>query len=478
MTLNSTDSEGVNPVEPSAAENTNPVEASAAENTNQVEPSGAHVTPSKPLAAQPVPVSRSAGKISGKVIAAVALVLMLGIGGLLLQTSSSSAKTVKLTPHDMEVIFQELLPPQKQQQIAASPEERKKLVAEIKNLLAVAHVADQEGYAQRPEVQSQLSFQQDIAFSNAYRKKFPDMKVTDEEIAAYHQAHPKDFDDFLQSNPRFQQQAQGPQREELKKQFGEFKVISERARKEGLDREDVVRLQMLLDRSQALAGAYLSELQKNADKLVSDADVDQYYKEHPSDLDEVRVRHILISTQPKEEAEPEAGAKDSKDKKPAEKPKTLTKEEARKKSQELLDRARKGEDFAKLAKENSDDAGSKDKGGEYDFFGHGRMVPEFEKAAFALKPGEISDLVETEFGFHIIKLEERRSAPAPSNDEKVKQQIIDKLKQEKLEARIAEIADKSGVVVPEDFNTTPKIASQPQTSSTAPRAEAGKPEEN
>ena len=136
------------------------------------------------------------------------------------------------------------------------------------------------------------------------------------------------------------------------------------------------------------------------------------------------------------------------------------------------------EDFAKLARENSDDNGSKDKGGEYDFFGHGRMVPEFEKAAFALKPGEISDLVETEFGFHIIKLEERRSAVAPSSDEKVKQQIIDKLKQEKLEARIAEIADKSGVVVPEDFNTTPKVASQPQTSSTAPRAEAGKPEEN
>ena len=72
----------------------------------------------------------------------------------------------------------------------------------------------------------------------------------------------------------------------------------------------------------------------------------------------------------------------------------------------LLERARKGEDFAKLATENSDDPGSKDKGGEYDFFGRGKMVPEFDKAAFALKPGEISDIVQSKFGFHIIKLEE------------------------------------------------------------------------
>ncbi|MEK6323419.1 MAG: peptidylprolyl isomerase [Acidobacteriota bacterium] len=448
------------------------------EETTQVEPSGGQVSPKTQPARDPIPVRKSGGKVSGKVIAAVALLFLLALTALFVQSSSTTAKTVKLTPHDMEVIFQELLPPQKQQQIAASPEERKKLVAEIKKLLAVAQVAEQEGYAQRPEVQAQLSFQQDIALNNAYRKKSPDAKVTEEEIAAYHQAHSKDFDDFLQTNPRFQQQAQGPQREELKKQFGEFKVIAERARKEGLERDDVSRLQMLLDRSQALAGAYLSELQKNADKLVTDADVDQYYQEHPSDLDEVRVRHILISTQPKEEPEPEATPKDSKNKKPADKPKALTKEEARKKSQELLDRARKGEDFAKLAQENSDDPGSKDKGGEYDFFGHGRMVPEFEKAAFALKPGEISDLVETQFGYHIIKLEERRIAAAPASDQKVRQQIIDKLKQEKLEARIAEIADKSGVVVPEDFDTTPKVAGQPQTSSTRPTAEGGKPEEN
>lgn len=418
-------------------------------------------------------------KLPIKVIAMMLLLGMLASGLLFVQCSSSSPKTVKLTAHDMQIIFQELVPPQQQQQIASDPEERKKLVADIRKLLAVAQVADQEGYAEHADLKTQLAFQLDRALNDAYRKKNPDAKVPDEEINAYYASHPKDFDDFLQGNPRAAQQAQGPQRDELKKQLGEFRVIAERARKEGMDREDLTRLQILLTRSQALAGAYLGELQKNADKLVSDGDVEQYYKDHPADFDEIRVRHILISTQPKpeiDEGEPNdpKDTKDSKTKKPADKPKTLTKDEARKKTQDLLDRARKGEDFAKLATENSDDPGSKDKGGEYDFFARGKMVPEFDKAAFALKPGEISDLVETEFGFHIIKLEERRTAAAPSADEKVKQQIVEKLKQEKLEARIEEITASSDVVVPEDFDTTPKVAGQPQTSST----QSAKPEEN
>jgi peptidyl-prolyl cis-trans isomerase C len=420
-------------------------------------------------------------KLPTKVIAMMLLLGVLVSGLVFVQWNSSSPKTVKLTAHDMQIIFQELVPPQQQQQIASDPEERKKLVADIKKLLAVAQVAEQEGYAEHADLKTQLSFQSDRACNDAYRKKNPDAKVPDEEINAYYAAHPKDFDDFLQGNPRAAQQAQGPQREELKKQLGEFKVIAERARKEGLDREDLTRLQILLTRSQALAGAYLGELQKNADKLVADGDVEQYYKDHPEDFDEIRVRHILISTQPKPEAEPEEdpknskAGKDSKEKKPADKPKTLTKDEARKKTEGLLERARKGEDFAKLATENSDDPGSKDKGGEYDFFARGKMVPEFDKAAFALKPGEISELVETEFGFHIIKLEERRTAAAPDTDEKVKQQIVEKLKQEKLEAKIEEITASSDVVVPEDFDTTPKVAGQPQTSSAAP---AGKPHED
>ena len=465
MTLNPNDPEEANPVEASD-EHVPETAATKAEASESTEEAAAETeaAPQAASASAAAASAKPASGVSGKVIAAVVVIALLGGGALFWQIKNSSVRTVKLTPRDMQVIFQELVPPQKQQQIASDPEEKKKLVAEIKKLLAVSDIAEREGYAEHPDIKSQLAFQQDMDLNNAYRKKNADAKATDDEVNAYNLAHPKDFDDFLQGNPRFQQQAQGPQRDELKKQYGEFKVIAERARKEGLDRDDATRLQMVLDRAQVLAGGYLSELQKNADKLVSDADVDEYYKEHTADFDEVRARHILISTQPKEDTEEESEAKDAKDKKPAEKPKTLTKEEARKKAQDVLDRVRKGEDFAKLAKENSDDPGSKDKGGELDFFGRGKMVAEFDKAAFSLKPGETSDLIETQFGYHIIQVEERKAATSPSTDQKVRQQIVEKLKQEKVEKKISDIAEHSEVVVPDNFDTTPKVASQPQTS--------------
>src|SRR5882672_4408929 len=178
MTLSSNDSEETNQVEPSAG---------------QVSP---EVRPEIKTTLGSAPVRRPGGKSSGKVIAVVALIFAIGIGGLILQRSSSTPKTVKLTAHDMQLIFQELLPPQQQQQIASDPEEKKKLVGEIKKLLAVAQVAEQEGYAEHPDIKSQLAFQQDMDLNNAYRKKNSDAKASDEEVNAYHLAHPKDFDDF------------------------------------------------------------------------------------------------------------------------------------------------------------------------------------------------------------------------------------------------------------------------------------------
>ena len=354
----------------------------------------------------------------------------------------------------MEWLIREMVPPEVQKLIASSPEKKKEFIDEVKKILAVAQVAEREGYDKKPEVEKQIAFQSDMSLNQAYRKKNPDMKVSDDQVNAYYQAHPNEFDSFIQSDPRLAQQAQGPRREEIKKQFGEFKVVADLARKDRLDQDDATRLQMLIDRSQILRNAYLSELEKNADKLVTDADIEQYYNEHKDEFDEVRVRHILIGTQASPGGDPS---------------KVLSKEEARKKAQAVLERARKGEDFVKLVEENSDDPGSKSKGGEYEFGRKSGMVQAFEDASFNLKPGEISDLVETNFGYHIIKLEERKTAEA--SDQKTRQEIIDKMKQEKIEARINEIAQNSSVEVPEDFDATPKpVEAQPMTSGGSPHS--------
>jgi peptidyl-prolyl cis-trans isomerase D len=114
-------------------------------------------------------------------------------------------------------------------------------------------------------------------------------------------------------------------------------------------------------------------------------------------------------------------------------------EDVRKRAEALLAKARSGADFAALAKENSEDDSNKDKGGDLGFFGKGSMVPEFEQAAFALEPGQISDVVKTGYGFHIIKLTGKKPATTRSIDE-VRTQIEDQLKWERAQEQAARLA--------------------------------------
>ena len=127
--------------------------------------------------------------------------------------------------------------------------------------------------------------------------------------------------------------------------------------------------------------------------VVTDEMSRKFYNENLSKFEQpemVRAAHVLLM------AKDEAG-KDMSDAVKAAKKATAEK---------VLERAKKGEDFAALAKEFSEDPGSKENGGEYTF-PRGQMVPEFEKAAFGQEPGKISDLITTQFGFHIIKTIEK-----------------------------------------------------------------------
>lgn len=154
---------------------------------------------------------------------------------------------------------------------------------------------------------------------------------------------------------------------------------------------------------------------------VSKEDVERSYNEQLGKYttpEQIRASHILLTTEGKDEAAVRAQA------------------------EQVLKEAKSGADFAALAKKYSQDETNAQQGGDLDYFGRGRMVGAFETAAFALKPGEISDLVKTEFGYHIIKLTDRKPAIVRQvSDPAVYTEIESVLLREQAEARAQEYAD-------------------------------------
>lgn len=147
---------------------------------------------------------------------------------------------------------------------------------------------------------------------------------------------------------------------------------------------------------EALPSAVL-EREMKSQITITDDQVKKFYDENPAKFEEpetVHVAHILIQTK-----NAATGADLPDDQKAAK----------RKQIEDLLKRVKAGEDFGKLARQYSEDPGSRDNGGEYTF-SRGQMVPPFEAAAFVLKKGEISPVVTTDFGFHIIKLLDKKPA--------------------------------------------------------------------
>ena len=138
------------------------------------------------------------------------------------------------------------------------------------------------------------------------------------------------------------------------------------------------------------------------------------------------------------------------------------------KAKALIAELGKGADFAKLAKENSKDRGSAEKGGDLGFFAKGMMVPEFDAAAFALEPGKVAQSpVKTQFGWHVLKVEQRRSRQAPEFD-KVKGDLLNEVQQEKLNAAIATLKAKNKVELMAVPGVPPLPTSEGVVPATAP----------
>jgi len=108
----------------------------------------------------------------------------------------------------------------------------------------------------------------------------------------------------------------------------------------------------------------------------------------------------------------------------------------------LKDAKAPGADFAALAKQYSEDEGSAPQGGDLDYFSRGRMVPEFETAAFGMQPGQVSDLVRSQFGFHIIKVTDKQAAISPSlSDESFYKQVEVQAAREMADTQVADLGD-------------------------------------
>lgn len=200
---------------------------------------------------------------------------------------------------------------------------------------------------------------------------------------------------------------------EISEPFDDMDEFNRRLQTEGFTpesyREHVARM--------IAAKRYLDDIRMRVAE-VSDEELEQYYRDNEYRLtfpEQVRVRHILLTWKPLGTTDDRAAIREQ--------------------MAPILERARDGEDFAQLARELSDDYATKRNGGDTGFFQRGQMAPAFEEVAFSLKPGEISGPVETSFGVHILRLEERKAPYLLPLDE-IREKLRDHIREENMEAAV------------------------------------------
>ena len=251
--------------------------------------------------------------------------------------------------------------------------------------------------------------------------------------------HKSEFEGALKTLPPQYQQAAMASKKQFAEDYLRMKLLAAQGAKEGLQNDPDVVSQLDLMRANLLATAELKKIEKNI--TITDADVKAYYDANKKDYEQVHARHILIAPKGSPAAPPaKEGVKE------------LTDAEAKAKAEEIRTKLVAGGDFALLAKSESADTGSGENGGDLGAFGHGQMVPEFEAAAFAAKPGEITPVVKTQFGYHVIKVESHEVTPM----EQVKPAIEKTLRQKKMQEMLEGMKTSANAKYDEAYFTVPK----------------------
>ncbi len=332
---------------------------------------------------------------STKALIAAGVAVVFSVGLIVWQVKARRSQVVHLTAEDMAMIAEDQSP-QFRSRLASDAEVRKGFADDLRKLLAVAEEArtmevevktakpdgtftvKKEIIANRPEVKRQLELVKTVVIAENYFKSQgmgeTGPNVSDQEIDDFFKqpANQARFDQFIADakakNPQLAGQIPEEQLKSVRRQLGQVLIGESRGIAAGIDKKRATDLQVQLEQARILAQAYAQD--HLAEKMkATDQEIDEYIAQHPE----------------------------------------LDNKQRRAKAEEVLKRVRAGEDFAKLAQEFSSDQGSKEKGGDLGWFGKGQMVPEFEQAAFALQKGQISDLVQSKFGYHIIRLEDRKT---------------------------------------------------------------------
>jgi peptidyl-prolyl cis-trans isomerase C len=241
-----------------------------------------------------------------------------------------------------------------------------------------------------------------------------------------------EFEAALSTLPaEYQQYATGPGKRQFAEDYLRMKMLAREGTKAGLDKDAEVLRQLNLMRENLIAQAQLERIEKGI--AVSDADLRKTYEAQKGQYEQVKARHILVAFK---------GSPAAQEGKPE-----LTEEQAKAKAEDLRKQIVAGGNFDEIAKKESDDVGSGARGGDLGEFGRGQMVPEFEQAAFAAKVGDVTPVIRTQFGFHIIKVDAHGSTAF----EEVKPTLERTARQTLMQARLEEMKSNAKATFNDDY---------------------------